>query len=402
VDKIKIKKITILILLLTISLFANENKGKNMFELNNEQRKYLGLELTHENWDRVEIKKDLIVYYDKNKLKKGIVSRDSYYHEWQMDDETLNREFLKPKKTTTKPKKLTPTTIESKKSKGIYFFMGLEYFEIGNYTTDRTFYSIDFEDIVFENFDKTKEFLNDYIADCSDSHLKDLELFKTAKRKKYQIKEGDFFRFKADRNSFGFGRVLFDVNNFRYSEEAKKYPHDGLQHLMGTVFIIKIYHITTKEKDVDIEKLKLLKAIPSQYITDVQFYDGNFEIIGNLSLKDDELDFPISYSSNSTYEDERYVYLQQGKLFASKPLASFNKYLEAHNPFNTYQPTLENPYKKEGVRDNFSIKKVILDNCILNNNNNYYWDNNFVDSYFDLRNPKNKDILNDIELCIKN
>jgi len=367
-----------------------------MFELTNKQREYLGLELVSSSWDKVEIKKGLSVYYDKNTLKKGIISIDDHYHEWQMDDETQNREFLKPKKTTAKPKKLTPTTIESKKSKGVYFFMGLNCFQIGNYTTKREFYSIYFEDITFDDFEKTKEFLDDYISDCGDEHLKDIEKFKTAKRKKYQIKEGDFFRFKIDKKNFGFGRVLFDVVSFRNSQEFEQYPHTGLKYLMGTVFVIKIYHITTNQKEIDLEKLKTLQAIPSQYISDIQFYDGNFEIIGNLPLKDDELDFPISYSANFEYEDERYVYLQKGKFFAKKPPTEFGKYLSTNNPFSTHQPTLENPYRNQGVGDNLSIKKEILNHCINDNSNDYYWNNNFAHSYFDLRNPKNKEILKEI------
>lgn len=40
------------------------------FELTNHQRKYLGLEIVPENWDKLQITNEISVYFDGNTIQK--------------------------------------------------------------------------------------------------------------------------------------------------------------------------------------------------------------------------------------------------------------------------------------------------------------------------------------------
>ena len=127
------------------------------FELNNEQRKYLGLELVANNWEKVTFKGDSyrpssILYFDKNTIRKQVISTELKYSEIQYNEETENREFLLPKTKKGKPKKLTSSTLESKTPIGTYFDFGISGITIGNLATQNTFYSTHFENIKFKIF----------------------------------------------------------------------------------------------------------------------------------------------------------------------------------------------------------------------------------------------------------
>jgi len=133
-------------------------------------------------------------------------------------------------------------------------------------------------------------------------------------------------------------------------------------------------------KNIAIEKLKDLMALPSQYIMDNRFYYGEFEIIGNLPLKDEELDFPISYSQSSDYNDPETLYLQYGKIYKETKADELNENLIA----------FENKFRYENTGFDIMISKKILEECIQLKSNKPYWESE--DIYIikkDLRNPKN-------------
>lgn len=362
------------------------------YELTNEQRELLGIEPIANHWDRVELNADVTLIYDGNVIKKEIVLEDDYYMEWVHNDETENRKLLLPKTAKGKPKKITATSVSSKR-KLTYVVIMEDKIEIGNYTTKRILYSSQNERIKFDNFTEATVYFSNLITKIPKS---DVDTFNINKKKKQPFpKEGDFFVFKMGIENYAIGRVLLDINKYRSSDEFAQQNNDGLAKLLGENFVIKIYHIMQSSKKFNLDEVKKLKALPSQYIASEKFRDVDFEIIGNIELENDELDYPISYSANFAYEDERYVYLQHGKFFAKKPLIKFNKYLSANNPYANNEK-LENPYSSNGVGWVLMISKDILQKAIQTNSNEPYWNHDAAYTFFDLRNPKNKVILEDI------
>jgi len=116
------------------------------YELTNEQRKYLGLDPILKHWDKVVLSGDTyrpesILYFDKDTIKRHIVSTEKEYFEKQYDELTKDRSILLPKTNKGKEKKLTASVLEQRQPTGLYLSISCGHLKIGNYNSQTTFYS---------------------------------------------------------------------------------------------------------------------------------------------------------------------------------------------------------------------------------------------------------------------
>lgn len=369
------------------------------FELTNEQRRYLGLEIVPSSWDKVKINNNTFVYFDENTIKKKISVNDLTYEEIELKEETLDREILLPKTSKGKNKKLNFSSLDSRNGIGMYFKFNFYGITIGNYTTAKTFYSTEFENLRFSNIQDLKVWLENFITSITEKEIEDLKRFAKEKRKKVNLKEGDFFTYKVDRHNFGFGRLIFDIRKLRKEPNFKLKKNYGLSQIMTQPLLIKVYHIIDNSKNQNLNFLKSLKSLPSQYIMDNRLFYGDFEIIGNLPLEDWEIDFPISYARSISYEDFDTVYLQYGEIYKETKRNNFYKYIEIPNPDSKtdWDKCLKfNPYRNESIGYSLNLEKSILEQVIMENSNQPYWNSKNYNIENDLRNPLNKEIKQEI------
>ncbi|MCT4591635.1 MAG: immunity 26/phosphotriesterase HocA family protein [Carboxylicivirga sp.] len=355
-----------------------------MLELDNHQRKYLGLEPVLNTWEKIILKGDTyrpdsIIYYENDTIKKQVISTAIEYKEIQYNELIENREFVLPKTKRGKSKKLTASVLESKTPIGVYLNINTTGdFVIGNHTSQTTFYSRQWFTERVELEIET-EIIN-FIEDAPENHLLEIEKFRQAKRKSIKYKAGDFFVYKLNRTEYGFGRILFDINKAR---KKKLLPENhGLNMLMGPALLIKQYAYKSSSKDVDIEFLKSQKSLPSDYIMDNVIFYGEYEIFGHQPLTLEEFEFPISYGQR--IDQVPNVFLQWGLIHKELPKSEFKKYLNiengglgSHNPYGYYSI---------GFRP--SVETIELNLAIQNNGELDY---NYGDNYrleWDLRNPK--------------
>ena len=66
---------------------------------------------------------------------------------------------------------------------------------------------------------------------------------------------------------------------------------------MGKRLPVALYNYESTSPKIDVSKLNNALQLPSAFIADNRFFFGEYEIIGNVSIKDQELDYPISLSS---------------------------------------------------------------------------------------------------------
>ena len=368
------------------------------FELNNHQRKYLGLEIVPNNWEKVEITKEIFVYFDGNTIRKKISVGDFSYQEIKLEEETENRTILLPKASRGKEKKLNFSSLDARNGIGMYFSFNIGGIIIGNHSTEKTYYSTSFENIKFESIKDLPLWLENYISNTTESDLNDLQKIVTEKRKRIDLKEGDFFIYKVDRKNFGFGRLICDIRKIRKNQDFKTNKNYGFSNLMTQPLVIKIYHLIDNTKDNDLSYLKSLKSFPSQYIMDNLLYYGDFEIIGNLPLEDWEIDFPISYARSISYGDFDTVYLQYGEIYKETQRDKFYKYIEIPNPNSKtdWDKLKFNPYRNESIGFGLDINKPTLLQAISENSNQQYWNEEFYGRDTDLRNPVNAEIKKEI------
>lgn len=194
------------------------------FELSNFQRAYFGLDPIEKHWERVPFSGDnyrpqSILYFDGDTLKRHITSTDTIYSERQYNDLTKGRKILLPKTERGREKKLTAAVLEQRQPTGVYLSITEGSLTIGNYNTQTTFYSSRWEKA--EQSDKNiPDIVSRFIEQSPESHVEEITLFKKAKRESVKFKTGDYFSFRLDRVSFGFGRVLLDINKVRNGKNA--------------------------------------------------------------------------------------------------------------------------------------------------------------------------------------
>ena len=352
---------------------------KLIFELNNEQRKYLGLIPVEEHWELVKFDNGIYYYFEDDTIKKEIKVSKNYYHEAELNEKTAeNRTMILPKTKRGKIKKFNYTATESFSPFGTYFTFSTGGVIIANYTTQRTYYSEIFSEKEKISLDNLKKWLDKWMKETTEEDLEEIEEFKNAKRKHCKFNEGDFFAFKISRREWCFGRILLDVSKLRKDENFKKNKNYGLANLMGKPLIIKVYHKISDNKNIDLKELSKCLALPSQAIMDNIFYYGEAIILGNLPLKPEENDMFISVSESISGIDKNIAYLQYGLIYKEIPLSDYEKLIKE---LKIGAQTL----RREGI--GFVIDTYKLKECIEAKSNSPFWEKYKKHNIPDLKNP---------------
>ena len=352
---------------------------KLIFELTNEQRKYLGLIPVEEHWELVKFDNGIYYYFEDDTIKKEIKVSKNYYHEAELNEKTAeNRTMILPKTKRGKIKKFNYTATQSFSPFGTYFTFSTNGVIIANYTTQRTYYSEIFSEKEKISLDNLKKWLDKWMKETTEEDLEEIEEFKNAKRKHCKFNEGDFFAFKISRREWCFGRILMDVSKLRKDENFKKNKNYGLAHLMGKPLIIKVYHKISDNKNIDLKELSKCLALPSQAIMDNIFYYGEAIILGNLPLKPEENDMFISVSESISGIDKNIAYLQYGLIYREIPLSDYEKLIKE---LKIGAQTL----RREGI--GFVIDTYKLKECIEAKSNSPFWEKYKKRNVPDLKNP---------------
>jgi len=352
---------------------------KLIFELTNEQRKYLGLIPVEEHWELVKFDNGIYYYFEDDTIKKEIKVSKNYYHEAELNEKTAeNRTMILPKTKRGKIKKFNYTATESFSPFGTYFTFSTDGVIIANYTTQRTYYSEIFSEKEKISLDNLKKWLDKWMKETTEEDLEEIEEFKNAKRKHCKFNEGDFFAFKISRREWCFGRILMDVSKLRKDENFKKNKNYGLANLMGKPLIIKVYHKISDNKNIDLKELSKCLALPSQAIMDNIFYYGEAIILGNLPLKPEENDMFISVSESISGIDKNIAYLQYGLIYREIPLSDYEKLIKE---LKIGAQTL----RREGI--GFVIDTYKLKECIEAKSNSPFWEKYKKHNIPDLKNP---------------
>ena len=352
---------------------------KLIFELTNEQRKYLGLIPVEEHWELVKFDNGIYYYFEDDTIRKEIKVSKNYYHESELNVKTSeNRTMILPKTKRGKIKKFNYTATQSFSPFGTYFTFSTDGVIIANYTTQRTYYSEIFSEKEKISLDNLKKWLDKWMKETTEEDLEEIEEFKNAKRKHCKFNEGDFFAFKISRREWCFGRILMDVSKLRKDENFEKNKNYGLAHLMGKPLIIKVYHKISDNKNIDLKELSECLALPSQPIMDNIFYYGEAVILGNLPLKPEENDMFISVSESISGIDKNIAYLQYGLIYREIPLSDYEKLIK---DLKIGPQTL----RREGI--GFVIDTYKLKECIEAKSNSPFWKKYKKHNIPDLKNP---------------
>lgn len=377
--------------LIVVAYISVRSNFMTTYVLTNNQRKYFGLDPIESHWERLVLggnpdRTENILYFDKDTIKRHIFSTDITYHEKQYDDLTKDRTILLPKTAKGKEKKLTVSVLEQRQPQGVYLGISCGTLTIGNYNTQSTFYSSHWDNE--EQLKKSiPEIVEIFIDQSPENHFEEIAKYKNSKRKNIKFKSGDYFSFKLNRTHFGFGRVLLDISKIR----KKKIIDDfhGLSLLMGPPVVIELFAFKSTTKRIDIQTLDKESKLPSDIMMDNLLLYGEFEIIGHRDIKDEEFSFPISYGRS--IDHRKMVFLQWGLIHKELSQNAFSKYIfteeiqSGQNPFGYYSIGFRPSY------DTIDIVKTISNNSVYDFDKSHHYKGKW-----DLRNPRNEEIKNEI------
>jgi len=347
-----------------------------MFELTNEQRKCFGLLPVDSNWTRMILKPSpydhhtTIAYLDGTVLRKVIQTGSNLYNEYEISQQLSDDlQYLLPKTAKGKPVLLSAATLTKRTGLGMCLSYtrhtnGYVYIDHFNHNSQKCYYSNDYEPIRSYGMNDFQHWVENWCSETTEDDLLDIARFSARPRQHVKFREGDVFRFKINRRLYGYGRILLDYALMR----KKKEPFWDV--LMGKPLVCAVYHIVTERKDVSIEELRHLNSLPSVHMMDNRLFYGDFEMIGNIPIGDNE-DYPIMYGDSI---DARYraVLLQCGKLYCKdeKGAALFHDFANHRIGFDL----------------DFTLP--VLQACIESGDNAPYWAQNNRMVNRDLRNPK--------------
>ena len=352
-----------------------------MLKLTNDQRKCFALVPIEDHWECIEAKKGpydkfiTYLYFDGDTIVKCILDGDSQYCEYELSEKVSpDRKYLLPKTAKGKPVLLSSSTILKRNGIGMCLKYYDEYIDLYNENTQCSYFSNIYLNDGICDVDSFSRWVEQWCNETTPSDIEDIAAFSKQKRKHVRFKEGDVFRFRIGRRLYGYGRILLDYSLMRKNKE----PFWDI--LMSKPLVCSAYHIATERNDFSVNELIAVNSLPSTIIADNSLFYGEFEIIGNIPIAENE-DYPVMYG-DSISAGEKAVCYQCGKTF-----------MKIEGGTELYSDFINN-----GVSFDLNLKLDILLKCIEEKSNAPYWENYYVyRTDRDLRNPKYIDKLNRIK-----
>ena len=217
----------------------------------------------------------------------------------------------------------------------------------------------------------------DWCNNTGDKELADINEFAGRTKVHQKYKEGDFFRFRINRFLYGYGRILVDFVKMR------KEKISFWDVFMGPPLCVAVYHIATENKNMTPSDLVGKMTLPSHMVMDNIFYYGECEIIGNMPITENEIEYPIHYGRSMNWTSPNRVCYQCGKVFIT---------IENEEPLYSYN------FRNNGIGFYLHVELDFLKECIKENSNSPFWSMaplGYVSD--DLRNPKYENELRQIK-----
>ncbi len=358
-----------------------------MFELTNEQRKCFAIQPVLDTWTKVEVKASpydhyvTYAYIEERRIVKVIqVSEEpgrEMYQEYGVD-QMLSEDGTKilPKTNKGKPQNFTSANLTKKTPIGMSLAFGHGYVSVVNNSSQQSFCCSAYNSERPETLQDFSEWVDEWCSNTDEKKLIEINQFAKQTKIHQKFQEGDFFRYRIDRNLYGYGRILVDYAKMR-KEEIQFWDV-----FFGKPLCVAVYHIATEDADVSPERLVNLKMLPSQMIMDNIFYYGECKIIGNMPIAPDEDNYTIHYGRSIDARKPNYLYYQCGKTFVA---------LEGEKELDIYKGHWYSGFRNGSTGWILRIKLPILLECINSDSNDPYWNmmpKGYTDE--DLRNPKYK------------
>jgi len=264
------------------------------YELTNDQRRYFGLTLVSNNWDRQWLSDTVAGYFNKDKLIK-VLNYGWGYLEYDTDICTRDREILPPKTSRGKEQNLTVARILKIKGCGVQFSGSFQGGGIHVYDNKRNLFFIKSysEEGEIKAYGDIDNWISKYISKVPPNYFDWLDEQLSQKRLKVKVKDGDIVAFRISQSEYGFARILLDV----FSEKKKgDIISPELFSFHPRSLIVAPYAFYADTINVNIDHLIRRNTLPTLCIFDLDVYRGEMPIVGHRPLN--EMDRQIPFPNN--------------------------------------------------------------------------------------------------------
>lgn len=272
-----------------------------MYELNNNQRRYFGLHLVDQAWERVQLSDAITVYFSADKIVK-VLNYGWGYVEYDTVINTVNRQVLLPMTDRGKQQKLSVPRLLKIKGCGVQFSGSFNGGNIHVYDNRRNLFFIKSfaEDGDMREYADIDNWVSNYIAGVPPDYFHWLTDQLSQSRLKVKAQAGDIIAYKLTATEFGFARILSDVYRDRKSSTAEM---EKLMWFHPRSLIVAPYAFFATTTKVNLDELIKKPALPSVCMFDIDVYRGEMPVIGHRPLSDkerEEMPYPVGRSTAMT------------------------------------------------------------------------------------------------------
>lgn len=288
--------------------------------LTNLERKYFGLNPIKENWERVDIKETYTIYFDGDCIRKTISFSDADNRIDYQEKDTLiltkNRQIVLPKTDKGKEKKLNYSSVSSINPSGCIFSMNLMFdFNGTKYSSNvrarNNTNSLELpinSDNNLATIEEYRSWLKKYIETCPKDYFEKVDKMKNTHHKTMKYYNGDIFRFEIDREYYGFGLIIGQLQKIKKDKIIN--DRHAFYSTMTVPLIVRLYKFKTKDKGLAINEITKNKLLDPFIMSDNCVIWGLYDIVGSKELTENDIEFP--FHVGESLEKQNYIRLCWG------------------------------------------------------------------------------------------
>ncbi len=287
------------------------------FMVTNEERKYLALNPLEQEWDMTQYTsktnlwhkrttafwcgdtiKKVILEYKKVSRKDGRIVYDSIT-EYDTELQTEHRQWLIPRTSRGKKKKITATNILNMTPLGCEFHFHRDTYE--NVLVNMSIYNgRNYKKIAIGEWDRIREiknhtdfheFMKYYMDTCPPDYFEKIKQLREGKHVTVRYQTGDIFRMEMDRFHFCYGIITGQVKHIQKWEELPE--NHSLRKIMMVPIMVRYYQVVTTDATWTQEELSKYSLGRVEICGDNDVIWGTHPIVGHKELEEGDIEFDL-------------------------------------------------------------------------------------------------------------
>ncbi len=256
-------------------------------------------------WSGNDVKK--IIYEVRKISSKGELLYESIL-EYDAFVRTDNREMIIPKTSRGKMKRVNSTNLLSVKEAGCSFILWRDIYNSHETFSMSVYNTINNKELplyggtkgyTVSNDEDFHVFMEQFVKTCPPDYFDRVRLIREAKHINVKYKVGDIFRMEISRFEYHYGIIIGKVGEFYGWDELP--DRHSFNTLLTVPIMIRLYDITTTEKNLKAEDLKDIRLGRMEICSDGEIFRGTHTIVDHKDIDENDLEFNLICSKTNGF-----------------------------------------------------------------------------------------------------